>query len=62
MMKIFPPVENLLILIFLFLISCAGGEDGKIIEEGNHKSLISLGGYYHGLYEKQLLEEKILEK
>ncbi len=37
-------------------------EDGEIIEEGNHQTLIQKGGYYNGLYEKQLLEEKILEE
>lgn len=37
-------------------------ENGRVIEEGTHKSLISLGGYYNGLYERQLLEEKILEE
>lgn len=37
-------------------------EEGKIIEEGTHRSLIELGGYYNSLYEKQLLEEKILEE
>ena len=28
-------------------------EKGKIIESGNHEFLISLGGYYHWLYENQ---------
>lgn len=36
-------------------------EDGKIIERGSHRELIEFGGYYNDLYEKQLLEEKILE-
>lgn len=35
-------------------------EDGKIVERGTHDSLISLGGLYRDLYEKQLLEEKIV--
>jgi len=33
-------------------------DDGKIIEEGNHESLMAKGGYYAEMYEKQLLEEK----
>lgn len=37
-------------------------EEGRIIEEGTHSGLIEKGGYYNGLYEKQLLEEKILEE
>lgn len=37
-------------------------ENGQIIEEGTHNSLIEAGGYYNDLYEKQLLEEKILEE
>ena len=37
-------------------------EEGRIIEEGTHAGLIEKGGYYSGLYEKQLLEEKILEE
>lgn len=37
-------------------------ENGRIIEEGNHNSLVEAGGYYNSLYEKQLLEEKILEE
>jgi ATP-binding cassette, subfamily B, multidrug efflux pump len=32
-------------------------EDGKIIEEGNHQSLMKLGKAYFELYQKQLLEE-----
>ena len=31
-------------------------EDGKIIEEGNHDSLLKLNGEYAELYEKQLLQ------
>jgi len=37
-------------------------KDGYIIEEGSHQKLITLNGYYNGLYEKQQLEEKILEE
>lgn len=32
-------------------------ENGKIIEEGNHNSLIKQDGYYRELYEKQLSEK-----
>lgn len=34
--------------------------DGRIIERGTHDFLISLKGFYSDLYEKQLLEEKIV--
>lgn len=34
-------------------------EDGKIAEQGNHDTLISLGGYYAELYQKQLLEDEL---
>ncbi|MGL1891073.1 MAG: ABC transporter ATP-binding protein/permease [Spirochaetaceae bacterium] len=37
-------------------------EEGKIIEQGTHESLIAFDGYYNGLYQKQLLQEKILEE
>ena len=33
-------------------------DQGNIIEEGNHESLIELNGAYKELYEKQLLEEQ----
>lgn len=33
--------------------------EGKIIERGNHESLLENNGLYRHLYEKQLLEEKI---
>jgi ATP-binding cassette, subfamily B, multidrug efflux pump len=36
--------------------------DGKVIERGTHESLIEGCGYYRSLYERQLLEEKILEE
>nr|WP_312577830.1 ABC transporter ATP-binding protein [Sedimentibacter sp.] len=36
-------------------------KDGKIIEQGTHKSLIAKKGYYHMLYTKQFEEEKTLE-
>src|SRR5690625_617416 len=32
-------------------------ENGKIIEKGNHDSLVNNGGYYQELYEKQLSEK-----
>jgi len=33
--------------------------DGRIIELGTHDELLAKGGYYAGLYEKQLLEEEL---
>ncbi|HTC62379.1 MAG TPA: ABC transporter ATP-binding protein [Candidatus Saccharimonadales bacterium] len=33
--------------------------DGQIIERGNHAELLSQGGYYADLYQKQLLEEEL---
>ena len=36
-------------------------KDGKIVEQGTHKSLIESRGYYYTLYTKQFEEEKILE-
>jgi ATP-binding cassette subfamily B protein len=35
-------------------------EDGKIIEQGTHNQLITLGGYYASLYLKQLSEKELL--
>jgi len=32
---------------------------GRIIELGTHEELLNRGGYYAGLYEKQLLEEEL---
>jgi ATP-binding cassette subfamily B protein len=32
---------------------------GRIIELGTHEDLLARGGYYAGLYEKQLLEEEL---
>jgi ATP-binding cassette subfamily B multidrug efflux pump len=32
---------------------------GRIIEFGTHEALLARGGYYAGLYEKQLLEEEL---
>ncbi len=34
--------------------------DGKIVERGTHNYLLSINGAYANLYEKQLLEEKII--
>lgn len=36
-------------------------KDGKIVEQGTHKSLIESNGYYYTLYTKQFEEEKTLE-
>ena len=36
-------------------------KDGKIIEQGTHKSLIREKGYYYNLYTKQFEEEKTME-
>ncbi|MDD4781077.1 MAG: ABC transporter ATP-binding protein, partial [Tissierellia bacterium] len=36
-------------------------KDGKIVESGNHRSLIDEKGYYYTLYTKQYEEEKTLE-
>ncbi len=36
-------------------------KDGKIVEQGTHKSLIEAKGYYYTLYTKQFEEEKTLE-
>lgn len=36
-------------------------KDGKIIEEGNHRSLLRKKGYYYRLYTNQFIEEKSLE-
>lgn len=33
-------------------------ENGSVIEEGTHESLLKINGYYTEMYEKQLLEEK----
>jgi ATP-binding cassette subfamily B protein len=34
-------------------------EKGRIVERGDHSSLIGAGGYYAELYQKQLLEEEL---
>lgn len=34
-------------------------DDGRIIEQGSHASLLELGGYYHELYNRQLLADEI---
>ena len=36
-------------------------KDGKIVEQGTHKSLIKSRGYYYSLYTKQFEEEKVLD-
>lgn len=33
-------------------------ENGKIVEKGNHESLMELGGYYYELYQKQLQQKE----
>ena len=33
-------------------------DEGRIIEQGSHKSLVSKKGAYFDLYERQLLEEE----
>ncbi len=37
-------------------------DEGKIIERGTHKELLSLNGLYNSLYQKQLLEKNINEE
>ena len=36
-------------------------DDGHIVEEGTHEELIQNGGYYADLYEKQRMEDVIVE-
>ena len=36
-------------------------QDGKIVESGNHKELMNLGGYYSDLFERQQIEESDLK-
>ena len=36
-------------------------EEGKVIEKGSHKELITMKGHYHKLYIKQIEEEKMLK-
>lgn len=33
-------------------------EEGKLIEQGNHESLMKVNGYYKDMYEQQLVEEE----
>lgn len=34
-------------------------KEGRIVERGRHEELLSRGGYYYDLYQKQLLEEEL---
>lgn len=34
-------------------------DDGAIVEQGTHQELLTLGGYYADLYQKQLIEEEL---
>ncbi|OPZ62438.1 MAG: Lipid A export ATP-binding/permease protein MsbA [Firmicutes bacterium ADurb.Bin506] len=34
-------------------------DDGRLVEEGTHESLVEAGGLYADMYEKQLLEEEL---
>ncbi len=37
-------------------------EDGQVVERGRHQELLRLGGRYKELYDRQLLEERILHR
>ncbi len=37
-------------------------EDGVVVERGTHESLLRLNGHYRELYDRQLLEERILHR
>jgi len=34
-------------------------DQGRVVEQGSHEELLAMGGSYHELYEKQLLEEAV---
>jgi len=34
-------------------------KEGRLVERGRHDELLARGGYYHELYQKQLLEEEL---
>ena len=36
-------------------------DDGNVVEQGSHESLLAANGAYKALYEKQLLAEEIIE-
>ncbi|HHY46059.1 MAG TPA: ABC transporter ATP-binding protein [Firmicutes bacterium] len=34
-------------------------DEGRIVERGNHEALMAMGGLYHDMYQRQLLEEEL---